>query len=229
MVTQKGEPGKVAIIGAGVCGLISLRYAKESGHQCDVFEQTGEFGGTWVYTDNYGIDENGLPITRNLYQDLITNVPKEMMEFLNFRHSSDINESYITQPLVLKYLRDFADKFDLEKHIQYYSYVTKVEPHDDRWTVTVRDVKRKEERSECYDAVFICNGSFAHPRMPEVKGEKLFKGLLFHSCDYRSTTLFVNKRVLVVGGSFSAVDISRLIIPVAQKVYIRGVLKQFCD
>ncbi|XP_031329821.1 dimethylaniline monooxygenase [N-oxide-forming] 1-like isoform X2 [Photinus pyralis] len=176
-----------------------------------------------VRTDLFKVCQRVWPPMRCLRADWgvwRTNVPKEMMEFLNFRHSSDINESYITQPLVLKYLRDFADKFDLEKHIQYYSYVTKVEPHDDRWTVTVRDVKRKEERSECYDAVFICNGSFAHPRMPEVKGEKLFKGLLFHSCDYRSTTLFVNKRVLVVGGSFSAVDISRLIIPVAQKVYI---------
>lgn len=61
---------KVAIIGAGASGLCAARYASESGHEVIVYEQTGEIGGTWVYTDRVGEDEYGLEVHTSMYQDL---------------------------------------------------------------------------------------------------------------------------------------------------------------
>ncbi|KAK5649033.1 hypothetical protein RI129_003925 [Pyrocoelia pectoralis] len=211
---------RIAIIGAGISGLLSLKYAKESGHECHVFEQTGELGGTWVYTEKYGTDENGMPITQRMYKDLVTNTPKEIMILPDYQYPSHIENSYITQPEVLEYIRGFANKFDLERHIHYYAYVTKVEPSGEQWIVTVMDVKAKEELPACYDAVFVCNGAYLHPRMPEIEGQDLFKGLQISSRDYRNPDLYKSKRVLIVGGSFSAVDIANQITAVAEKVYI---------
>ncbi|KAB0803599.1 hypothetical protein PPYR_00569 [Photinus pyralis] len=209
---------KIVIIGAGIAGVVTLKYALNAGHECDVFEQTGELGGTWVYSDQTDMDEFGFPSHRTMYKGLITNVPKEMMEFLNFRHSSDINESYITQPLVLKYLRDFADKFDLEKHIQYYKRVTKVAPVGTQWSLTVLDLKTKVETSLRYDAVFVCNGHFFHPHIPNIEGQDIFKGSQLHSRDYRTPEKFKNKRVLIIGGSYSGSDIASHILSSARSV-----------
>lgn len=211
---------RIAIIGAGISGLLSLKYAKESGHECHVFEQTNGLGGTWVYTEEYGTDENGMPITQRMYKDLVSIVPKELMILPDYQYPSNIEKSYITQSEILEYIRGFASKFDLERHIHYYTYVTKVEPSDEQWTVTVMDVKTKEELLACYDAVFVCSGAYLHPRIPEIEGQNLFRGLQIHSRDYRNPNLYNSKRVLIVGGSFSAVDIADKITPVAKKVYI---------
>ncbi|KAK5649035.1 hypothetical protein RI129_003927 [Pyrocoelia pectoralis] len=211
---------KIAIIGAGVSGVISLKYAKESGHECDVFEQTGELGGTWVYSDEYGIDKNGMPTYRNMYKGLVTNSPKELMTFLDFQYPPDVKDSFITQKQTLDYIHDFVRKFDLERHIQYYTCVKRVEPNDDQWTVTVVDDKTKTERQARYDAVFVCNGQHFIPRMPEIEGQNLFRGLQMHSRDYRSTELYESKQVLIIGGASSAIDISQKITAVAKNVYI---------
>ena len=63
---------RVAVIGAGAAGLAALRRIRERADIYDVtaFEQTGKVGGTWVYTDRVGTDENGLPIHASMYKNL---------------------------------------------------------------------------------------------------------------------------------------------------------------
>lgn len=61
---------KVVIIGAGVAGLCAARHAKQSGHEVTIYEQMSEIGGTWVYTDQTGVDEYGLRVHTSMYQGL---------------------------------------------------------------------------------------------------------------------------------------------------------------
>ena len=35
-----------------------------------VFEQASRVGGTWVYTENTGIDERGIPVHSSMYRNL---------------------------------------------------------------------------------------------------------------------------------------------------------------
>lgn len=62
---------KIAVIGGGPTGLCAAKHAIE--YKCDVtvFEQTSQIGGTWVYTDRIGTDENGLPIHTSMYNGLM--------------------------------------------------------------------------------------------------------------------------------------------------------------
>lgn len=60
----------VVIIGGGMAGLISARYASEAGHSVTVYEQFAEIGGTWVYSDRTDVDEYGVRIHSSLYRDL---------------------------------------------------------------------------------------------------------------------------------------------------------------
>lgn len=61
---------KIAVLGAGLSGLCAAKYAKQSGHLVTIFEQSGEIGGTWVYTDSIGKDEYGLNIHTSMYHNL---------------------------------------------------------------------------------------------------------------------------------------------------------------
>lgn len=62
---------RIAIIGAGAAGICAARHSVDAGHEVTIYEQTNNIGGTWVYTDNVGKDENGLNIHSSMYQGLM--------------------------------------------------------------------------------------------------------------------------------------------------------------
>ncbi|KAF5305894.1 hypothetical protein FQR65_LT18650 [Abscondita terminalis] len=109
---------EVAIVGAGISGLLSLRYGIESGMECECYEESGSFGGTWVYTSETDIDKNGFPIYNNMYENLLTTLPKELMTFTDFPYPQHINHSHLTCSDVFNYLSNYVHHFDLENHIR---------------------------------------------------------------------------------------------------------------
>lgn len=63
---------RVAIIGAGVAGLVVARHvvSRPETYSLSMFEQTDQIGGTWVYTDETELDKNGLPVHSSMYRNL---------------------------------------------------------------------------------------------------------------------------------------------------------------
>lgn len=63
---------RVCVIGAGAAGLCAARHliVDPSVRSVDVLEQAGQLGGTWVYTENVGYDDFGLPIHTSMYKSL---------------------------------------------------------------------------------------------------------------------------------------------------------------
>lgn len=212
---------KIAIIGAGPSGLVSSKYSLDEGHEIVVYEQSGDIGGTWMYTDKVGIDEDGFPVHSSMYQGLMTNVPKEIMTFLDFPYPHEQTKSYIPQREVIGYFNRYADTFNLKKYIKFYKRVINVKPlTPNKWIVTVQDAKTKVEETNQYDAVFICSGHYNTPNIPKIPGQNIFKGRQSHSHDYRCPKPFKDEKVLVIGGSYSGTDIAELISPVTKKVVL---------
>lgn len=52
-------------------------------------------GGLWVYTDKSGTDEDGYPVHSSLYKNLVTNVPKQLMEYHDFPFPVTITEYFM--------------------------------------------------------------------------------------------------------------------------------------
>ncbi|KAK5649046.1 hypothetical protein RI129_003938 [Pyrocoelia pectoralis] len=212
---------KIAVIGAGPAGLVSLKYALDEAYECDVFEQTGTLGGTWVYTDKIHIDENGIPIHSSMYKGMRTNLPKEVMYFLDFPYPDTKIKSYLGQREVLEYFNHYAEFFNLQKHIKYFKRVMHVEPlNNQKWALTVKDVKSGLEEVYEYNAVFVCNGHYSSPRIPILPGHNLYKGIQIHSHDYRTPEPYLNKRVLVIGAGSSGKDIAIKIAESAKQVFL---------
>ena len=78
---------RVAIIGAGPCGLSQLRaFQQAESKGADIpelvcFERQSDWGGLWHYTWRTGLDEHGEPVHCSMYRYLWTNGPKECLEF----------------------------------------------------------------------------------------------------------------------------------------------------
>jgi len=66
------KPIRVCVIGAGSAGLAATRHLTSELDIFDVsvFEQASCVGGTWVYNEKTGTDEQGLPIYSSIYQNL---------------------------------------------------------------------------------------------------------------------------------------------------------------
>ncbi|QCT69608.1 hypothetical protein E1952_14835 [Staphylococcus aureus] len=110
--------------------------------------------------------------------------------------------------------------------ICYSTHVERVEKFGDEWKVTLR--REEDEKDywwvEWFDAVIVASGHFNVPYVPAVQGledlEKQHPGSVLHSKMYRGRDAYKGKRVVVVGGSVSAADISTDLVGVVDsKVY----------
>lgn len=62
---------KIAVIGAGPSGLCAAKHSLDYKYDVTVFEKASQIGGTWVYTDQVGKDEYGLPVHTSMYKGLM--------------------------------------------------------------------------------------------------------------------------------------------------------------
>ncbi|KAL1131046.1 hypothetical protein AAG570_012283 [Ranatra chinensis] len=215
---------KVCVVGCGGAGLAAARCLSERVPDFDftVFEQTPYLGGTWVYTDTVGKEENGLPVHTSMYKNLRTNLPKEIMGYPDFPIPKQ-ERSFISSEEILNYLNTYCDKFDLRKYIKFNHHVKCVTPiSENRWQVSVLDLIKQVEVTEIFDAVMICNGHYNTPSYPELKGISSFDGEQMHSHDYREPSCFKGKKVIVVGAGPSGVDLSLEASKVASQVILSG-------
>ncbi|XP_065213291.1 uncharacterized protein LOC135840595 [Planococcus citri] len=211
---------EVAIVGCGYSGLSAIRRCVEMNINCVAFELSGEIGGLWVYTENIGTDEFGIPIQTSLYHSLRTNSPKQTLEFPDFEFVTDEDTCYPRHYEVRRYLNQFARHFNLLEHIRFHHLVTKISRTSDKWMIEIRNLKSQTEEKYFFDCVMICNGHTTKPFIPKIEGIESFPGTQLHSHDYRHSNIFLDKRVLVIGNGASGIEIASESASVSKQTYL---------
>ncbi|KAJ7982333.1 Flavin-containing monooxygenase [Quillaja saponaria] len=222
---------KVAVIGAGVAGLSAARELKREGHQVVIFEKRDHLGGTWLYdpqieSDPLSIDPNREIVHSSLYLSLRTNLPRQLMGFLDYPFPKRENGDSRTFPgheEVLWFLNKFAEDFGLTQLTRFNTEVLRVERVDrknDEWVVESKTRGSNSVSQEVFQAVVVCTGHFTEPRLAEVPGIEKWPGYQIHSHNYRVPDLFRGQIVVIIGFGPSAFDISRDIVSVAKEVHI---------
>uniref|UniRef100_A0A8C0LU09 Flavin-containing monooxygenase n=1 Tax=Canis lupus familiaris TaxID=9615 RepID=A0A8C0LU09_CANLF len=202
---------RVAVIGAGVSGLSSIKCCLDEDLEPTCFERSNDIGGLWKFTET---SKDGM--TR-VYKSLVTNVCKEMSCYSDFPFQEDY-PNFMNQGKFWYYLQEFAEHFDLLKYIRFRTTVCSVTKRPDfsetgQWDV-VTETEGKQEHA-VFDAVMVCTGHFLNPHLPleSFPGIHNFTGQILHSQEYRSPEGFQGKRVLVIGlgntGGDVAVELSR--------------------
>ncbi|XP_059584280.1 flavin-containing monooxygenase 1 isoform X1 [Alligator mississippiensis] len=209
---------RVAIVGAGVTGLTSIKCCLEEGLEPTCFEKSDDFGGLWRFTEHI---EDGKP---SVYKSMVSNTCKEMSAFSDFPYPEDF-PNYMANAKFFEYLKLYAKHFDLVKHIQFKTTVISIKKRSDFSTTGQWDVVTEsngKQGSSVFDAVMVCIGYLSESFLPleSFPGIKKFKGSYFHSRFYKHPDVFQGKRVLVVGMGNSGVDIAVEASHVAEKVMI---------
>ncbi|MQT14356.1 NAD(P)-binding domain-containing protein [Segnochrobactrum spirostomi] len=209
---------RIAIIGAGPSGLAQLR-AFESARKAGVeipeivcFEKQSNWGGLWNYTWRTGLDEYGEPVHGSMYRFLWSNGPKECLEFADYSFEEHFGRpipSYPPRAVLHDYIAGRVEKSGVRKYVQFSTPVRWVSysPETEKFTVTVKDQKKDETRSEEFDYVVVASGHFSTPNVPYFEGFEKFPGRVLHAHDFRDANEFVGKNILLVGSSYSAEDI----------------------
>ncbi len=174
-------PYDVIVVGAGICGVIFLKYALEQGLRCLVLDAQSEVGGLWAK----------LPA----WQDLQNR--KEDFAI------NDVPLDGVTQPFVQGHVLAWVTRYDLAPHIQLDCEVTSISRVDDRWNVETTSGTFRS------DWVVAATGVQNEPWIPPVE-RSASEVLELHSSQLLQPEELADRTVTVVGGGASAYDMIEL-------------------
>ena len=189
---------RVAVIGAGACGLAATKALADAGLAFQCFEKGDRVGGNWVFKNKNG--------QSSAYRSLHINTSRERMQFRDFPMPKDYPD-YPRHDLIARYFENYAQAFGLHRHIRFETSVERAEP---RATGGFR-LKLSDGTVEEFDALVVANGHHWDPAWPEPAVPGSFSGLEMHSHDYIDPDEphpLRSKRVLIVGMGNSAMDIA---------------------
>ncbi|KAL0365741.1 UNVERIFIED_CONTAM: putative flavin-containing monooxygenase 1 [Sesamum angustifolium] len=215
---------RIAIIGAGISGLLACKYTLSKGLTPIVFESQDEVGGVWTKT----IRTTKLQTPKSLYQ------------FSDFPWPPSLVQNFPTQNQVLEYIQSYAHHHGLLCHIKLSTRVISLNydgpPEGEmqtwtlwggtgkpfgpkgKWKVTVQDTGSLYTEVHLVDFVMMCAEKYSDfpniPEFPPGKGPEEFEGKVIHSMEYSAmdnasaAKLVQGKKVAVIGFQKSGMGIS---------------------
>jgi 4-hydroxyacetophenone monooxygenase len=179
----------VAIIGAGMSGLLAAHRLQQAGVPCVILEKNAEVGGTWY--------DNSYPGCR-------VDVANSFFSY-SFAQRADWPNHYSTQPALLAYFKECAERFDLRKLIRFQTEVLQAAWQEERavWRIKVRKPDGKEDFVEA-NALISAVGQLNQPKLPDIAGREKFGGPSWHSARWNHGVSLKGKRVAVIGTGATA-------------------------
>ena len=198
------RPFSVAVIGAGMSGLLAAHRLEQAGIDFVVLEQATEVGGTWL---------------KNQYPGCRVDVSNLFYSY-SFEQRTDWPQLFSSQPELLGYFRHFADRAGLRDHIRFSTEVRSATWDDQRleWRLRLHplsdldqdetpDQPESDEEELVVQAIVSAVGQLNRPQLPKIAGIEHFAGPSFHSAEWDSDVELAGKRVAVIGTGASAMQI----------------------
>ncbi|MGQ0622222.1 MAG: flavin-containing monooxygenase [Panacagrimonas sp.] len=190
-----GQAGKATktdfdtlIVGTGFAGLGMAIKMKEDGlEDFVILERAQDVGGTW---------------RDNNYPGCACDVQSHLYSF-SFEQNPDWSRMFARQGEIWAYLRACSDKYGLGSHLRFGADVNgaRWDEAKQHWTVSTRDGRVFTAR------VLISGmGGLSNPTIPKIKGMENFRGVQFHSAQWRHDVDLKDKRVAVIGTGASTIQ-----------------------
>lgn len=198
---------RVAIIGAGPSGLCAIKNARDFGFEPCAFEKSNNLGGVWFPDQDRGV-----------WNTMHTNLSKHSMSFIGHEWPNN-TLIFPNSKEVYNYVMGYVEKFELNQFIRLNTQVVSAKQNKDKsWQLNILDLKTQIIKEETFDFLIVSCGKYEKPKIP-FDDHQNFKGIQFHSFNYRANRESLkDKRVVVIGHSFSAVEISADLVNYAKSV-----------
>lgn len=180
---QEARSSGAIVCGAGAAGLSAAAMLEREGIPCVVLERSDHVGASW----------------RSRYEGLRLNT-LGWMSTMPGLHVGRRLRHFPSRDEWVSYLERYADHFRLR--IQLKTDVVRIERDDAQWRV--------ETSGGSFSAplVVIATGYDRVPVIPEWPGHETFTGELIHSSQYRDSTPFQGRDVLVVGPNVTGSELA---------------------
>ena len=207
--TDSASGPRVCVIGAGPCGLTTIKNLVAAGIRNIVcYDERDAIGGNWRFTEEQG--------RSSVYETTQLISSRRHTEFEDFPMPPDYPD-YPFHWQMRAYFDAYAQHFRLLQFVRPQTRVDDVDlGADGKWRVRVSAAKGRSE--SVFDHLIVCSGHHHSPLLPDYPGH--FNGETLHSVDYKRAGSFTGKRVLVVGGGNSACDIAAAVSSVAARTCI---------
>lgn len=180
---------RIAIVGAGFGGLAAAIELKRAGIETfTIYERAQEVGGVWQ---------------ANSYPGAACDVPSVTYQF-SYELHGDWSRRFGTQPEIRDYLRDVATRRGIRAHVRFGTEVQELvwDEGARRWRLTLAGGERAEA-----EVVICAPGQLSNPNVPDVPGRDEFTGAQFHSAQWDHGVDLDGRRVVVVGGGATAIQV----------------------
>jgi putative flavoprotein involved in K+ transport len=176
----------VVIVGAGASGLSAAAALQHRGIVPVLLEQDSKLGGTWA----------------RRYDGLHLHTVRAHSGLAHYSIPSR-ESKYLSRDEFVAYLNDYARHFGLQIVANYGVRRLRMEREAPiAWHISGdRDHWRAR-------VVIVATGQYRVPRVPPLPGLESYTGSFTHSVNYRNTSIYVGKRVLVVGAGNSGAEIA---------------------
>jgi 4-hydroxyacetophenone monooxygenase len=187
-----GRGFRVAVIGAGMSGILMAHRLRQAGIACVVFEKNPAVGGTW--------HDNAYPGCR--------------LDTPNFAYSYSFAQNprwpseFSSRQAILEYFTTLARRFGVIEDLRLGTEVLRLEyrEREPGWTLHARDAAGRESAHE-FDAVVSAVGQLNRPSIPAFPGAASFAGPSWHTARWRHDVSLAGKRVGVIGTGASAYQV----------------------
>ncbi len=188
----------VAIIGAGMSGILSAVKLREAGYtDLTIYEKASRLGGTW---------------RENTYPGIACDVPSHLYCY-SFEPNPGWSHQYSPGQEIQAYFEGVARKYGVEKDIRFGQEITRCEFSDGRW-----QLETASGEGGSFDFVIAATGVLHHPNVPDIEGLDDFDGACFHSARWDHSVELAGKRVGVVGTGSTAVQITAALVDQVEKL-----------
>lgn len=185
---------RIAIVGAGIAGLVCAKVLTEDGFTVEVFDRAPDIGGVWSETRRYpGLRAQS---TKSTYHFSDHPMPADYPRVLDGARMQE-------------YLSSYVRAFGLTDRLRLRTEVVAADPVDGGWLLEIRDADGVH-RTSC-DHLIIANGVFSEPEIPDFPGATAFAragGQLGHSTQFLDVEAVRDRAVVVVGYGAAAADLA---------------------
>ena len=197
---------KIAIIGAGLAGLTTIKELTEAGLEVSCFEKSRSIGGVFSKGEASKCYDSVVLTTSNYFTAFSDFMPYgEPLRFWRWSEYCD-------------YLHRYADHFHLKDYINFEHSLTSLRRlPSKKWELTFN---APDSKTFIFDRVAICTGQFQQKNMPKIMGIETFPGPIIHSSEYKNiedVKDLAGKRVLCFGSGESAANVIYEISSIAKQ------------
>lgn len=178
---------RVAVVGAGMSGLLAGVKLKEKGFASfSIYEKAADVGGTW---------------RDNRYPGLACDVPAHAYTY-SFARNPGWHDRYAKGPEINEYFKRVARDHDLQRHVLHNREIVSARHDGKEWTLETRDGSTYR-----HDVLITACGVLHHPSYPKIEGLDTFGGACFHTARWDSSVDLRGKIVAVIGTSSTGTQV----------------------